>query len=69
MRWVVVLAESDGSEHEKRLALQIRKRIAQDFDCTPTDVRVVPSRWLIKSTSGKLARAANRDKYLEKFAT
>lgn len=65
---VVILVESDGSEHEKRLALQIRKRIAQDFDCTPADVRVVPARWLIKSTSGKLARAANLDKYLEEFA-
>jgi fatty-acyl-CoA synthase len=66
---VVILTESDGTEHEKRLALQIRKRISQEFDCTPSDVRVVPTRWLIKSTSGKLARAANRDKYLEASST
>jgi len=28
-------------------------------------VRVMPPRWLVKSTSGKLARGDNRKKYLE----
>jgi hypothetical protein len=65
----VVLAESAEPDPtaQKRLALTIRQRISQVLDCTPADVRVVPERWLVKSTSGKLARADNRAKYLSSF--
>ncbi len=67
---LVVLAEAQDSVagQERRLALAVRNRVAQELDCTPGDVRIVPRRWLIKSTSGKLARADNRRKYLEHFA-
>ena len=66
---LVVLAESIdyAGEQGKQLALRIRNRVAQELDCTPFDVRVVPPRWLIKSTAGKLARNDNRNKYLENF--
>ncbi len=68
---LVVLAEAsdDAIEAHRKLVLAIRKRIAQSLDCTPSDVRVVPSRWLVKSTSGKLARSDNRAKYLATFAS
>lgn len=61
---LVILVEGEEGVDGRRLALAIRKRIAQEFDCTPRDVKAVPDRWLIKSTSGKLARSANREKYL-----
>ncbi len=63
---LIVLVETtlEAEELQRRLVLAIRKQIAQTFDCTPGDVRVVPSRWLVKSTSGKLARGDNREKYL-----
>jgi len=66
---LIVLAESEESEGEsaRRLALRIRNAVAQELDCTPQDVRVVPPRWLVKSTAGKLARADNRSKYLKNF--
>lgn len=66
---LLVLAESEESEgeHARRLALRIRNAVAQELDCTPQDVRVVPPRWLVKSTAGKLARADNRSKYLKNF--
>lgn len=66
---LIVLAESDEfeSEHARRLTLKIRNAVAQELDCTPQDVRVVPPRWLVKSTAGKLARADNRSKYLKNF--
>jgi len=66
---LIVLAESEEFEGERarRLALRIRNAVAQELDCTPQDVRVVPPRWLVKSTAGKLARADNRSKYLKNF--
>jgi acyl-CoA synthetase (AMP-forming)/AMP-acid ligase II len=66
---LIVLAESEEFEGEnaRRLALKVRNAVAQELDCTPRDVRVVPPRWLVKSTAGKLARADNRSKYLDNF--
>jgi fatty-acyl-CoA synthase len=66
---LIVLAESEEFEGEnaRRLSLKIRNAVAQELDCTPRDVRVVPPRWLVKSTAGKLARADNRSKYLKTF--
>jgi acyl-CoA synthetase (AMP-forming)/AMP-acid ligase II len=66
---LVVLAEADEAIDggSGRLALRIRSAVAQEIDCTPQDVRIVPPRWLIKSTAGKLARADNRKKYQEHF--
>ena len=66
---LVVLAESIdyAGEQSKQLALRIRNTVAQELDCTPFDVRIVPPRWLVKSTAGKLARNDNRKKYLEHF--
>lgn len=67
---LIVLAESEecDGEHARRLSLKIRNAVAQELDCTPQDVRVVPPRWLVKSTAGKLARADNRSKYLTNLA-
>ena len=66
---LILLAESEEFEGgpARRLALRIRNAVAQELDCTPQDVRVVPPRWLVKSTAGKLARADNRSKYLKNF--
>jgi fatty-acyl-CoA synthase len=63
---LVILAEVEEEcrANERAIVLRLRTHIAQEFDCTPSAVRVVPPRWLVKSTSGKLARADNRDKYL-----
>jgi acyl-CoA synthetase (AMP-forming)/AMP-acid ligase II len=66
---LVILAEAECYEGEqgKHLALRIRNAVAQELDCTPHDVRIVPPRWLVKSTAGKLARNDNRNKYLDNF--
>ncbi len=68
---LIILAEpeNDAVAEERRLALKVRNHVAQELDCTPSDVRIVPCRWLIKSTSGKLARTDNRRKYVEHFAS
>ena len=63
---LVILAEAepDSAEHPKQLALKIRNAVAQELDCTLGLVQIVPTRWLVKSTSGKLARNDNRQKFL-----
>jgi fatty-acyl-CoA synthase len=66
---LIILAESEQQETDeaRRLSLRIRNAVAQELDCTPQDVRIVPLRWLIKSTAGKLARNDNRNKYQQEF--
>jgi fatty-acyl-CoA synthase len=61
---LVILVEIEEQASAGAVALAIRREVAQELDCTPSDVRVVPARWLVKSTSGKLARDDNRRKYL-----
>ena len=63
---LVVVAERAvaSTEADAVIALRVRKHIAQACDCTAGDVRMVPPRWLVKSTSGKVARGDTRAKYL-----
>ena len=64
-RLVVVAERAVGStEPDAVIALRVRAHIAQTCDCTAGDVRMVPPRWLVKSTSGKVARGDTRAKYL-----
>jgi len=61
---VCELSGSAGLEETRRIELELRRRIAQQTEVTLHDVRLMHGPWLIKTSSGKLARAANREKYL-----
>jgi fatty-acyl-CoA synthase len=66
---VVVVAEADSQqapsdEEQQRLADEIRQRINRGSDISVRQVHVVGARWILKTSSGKLARAANREKFL-----
>jgi fatty-acyl-CoA synthase len=63
---VVVVVESDSlnSETTERLANSIRTYVTQNSAIALRFVHVVPPKWIIKTSSGKPARNANRDKYL-----
>jgi fatty-acyl-CoA synthase len=64
-RLVVMLELLEGYEDQRgQIALAVRHHIAQSLDCTVGDLQIVPPRTLVKSTSGKLARADNRQRYL-----
>ncbi len=65
---VVLVAESDEREPDRRqsLAEQIRQRVTRGSDVALRYVEVVDRNWLLKTSSGKIARSANRDKYLAK---
>ncbi|MDO9501939.1 AMP-binding protein [Falsiroseomonas sp.] len=66
---LVVVAEQDETAGtpaaESRAA--ISRMLTETFLVKPRDVRIVADRWLVKSTSGKISRDANRRRYLEQF--
>ena len=64
---VAVVAETPVTDAAERQAIAraIRVAVAQQAAVTLSYVHLVGPRWLLKTSSGKLARAANRDKWLE----
>ncbi len=63
---VVIVAEvnSDHKDEHKRIMGDIRRTIAGGSDVSVRTIKLVERGWLIKTSSGKVARAANRDKLL-----
>lgn len=64
---LILLVETAVTDPERRraLAASIRTAVAERVEVSPRDVRLLPERWLQKSSSGKISRGANRDRYLE----
>jgi fatty-acyl-CoA synthase len=56
--------ETAGEEAQQRLEQELRRRVVAQTEVTLADVHLVGRKWLIKTSSGKIARSANRDKYL-----
>jgi fatty-acyl-CoA synthase len=69
---VVIVAEMDPPEGApadatgtaERLAEEIRRRVTRGSDIALRQVKVVERGWLLKTSSGKIARTANREKFL-----
>ncbi len=63
---VVLLAESDviGEDAQNDLALAVRQFITQNSDVAVRVVEIMPHGALLKTSSGKIARGANRERYL-----
>ncbi|MBU8539921.1 AMP-binding protein [Falsiroseomonas tokyonensis] len=66
---LVIVAEHDAASGVAEAACRaaISRKVTETFLVKPRDVRIVADRWLVKSTSGKISRAANRDRYLATF--
>lgn len=66
---VMVCELENGLEHDEKLIIEreLRRRVAQESGVTLADVRFVDGKWLVKTSSGKLARTENRDKYLRDY--
>ena len=67
---IVIIAETDERDGQERsqIAEKIRLRVNHGTDVVVRTVKVVGRDWLIKTSSGKIARSANRDQYLKEFA-
>jgi len=61
---VIAEAYSEDPDEHSRLAVAIREAIAQQTPIIASYVDVTAERWIIKTSSGKIARIANRDKWL-----
>jgi fatty-acyl-CoA synthase len=64
---VCELLTGDEARQPQEVERELRQQVVQQTEVTLTDVRLVDGRWLIKTSSGKIARGDNRDKYLEEF--
>lgn len=64
---VVLIAETEALEEgtRSRIIKEIKKRISEDLSLNLREVYLVPLRWLIKTTSGKISRIENKNKYLK----
>ncbi len=51
-------------EVQESIEQELRRRVVAQTEVALKDVRLVGRKWLIKTSSGKIARSANRDKYL-----
>lgn len=61
---VLAEAETDDPAAQKEIASAIRARVAQATDVMARFVHLVPPMWLLKTSSGKIARSANKQKFL-----
>ena len=61
---VVAEVDTDDAAERKAIGGAIRQKVAQETTVTLNFVTLVDAKWLLKTSSGKIARAANRDKWL-----
>ncbi|MBI4659121.1 MAG: AMP-binding protein [Verrucomicrobia bacterium] len=64
---LIILAETKQTDAQIRAAIEqeIYERVASQTETVPGDIRLVDHMWLLKSSSGKIARSGNRQRYLE----
>ena len=53
---------------QERIAREIRQRVTQGSDVALRQVYLVKRNWLIKTSSGKIARSVNKAKYLDEIS-
>lgn len=64
---LAILAETELAEESERkiVVSKIRTKITSELGVAASLIRLLPPRWLIKSTSGKMARKENREKLMK----
>jgi acyl-CoA synthetase (AMP-forming)/AMP-acid ligase II len=66
---VVIIAEgdSDDPDEQQRVADAIRLHVTKNSAIALRYVRVVGPKWILKTSSGKTARSANKEKFLQEL--
>jgi fatty-acyl-CoA synthase len=66
---VVLVAEvdTDGERERLQLADDIRQHVTKNSAIALRQVHVVGPKWILKTSSGKVARSANREKFLKEM--
>lgn len=67
---VVIIAEADSKDpaEQEAIADAIRKHVTKSSAIALRHVKVVDDKWIIKTSSGKTARSANKEKFLKELA-
>ncbi len=62
---MVIVAEANkGAEDKEEIGNAIKEKVTRNSAIALRHVLVVDEKWLIKTSSGKIARSANKEKYL-----
>ncbi|HQU37356.1 MAG TPA: AMP-binding protein [Anaerolineales bacterium] len=66
---VVIIAEVDSEDpaEQQKVADAIRVHVTKNSAIALRHVKVVDSKWILKTSSGKTARAANKEKFLKEL--
>jgi acyl-CoA synthetase (AMP-forming)/AMP-acid ligase II len=66
---VVIIAEGDSEdpEEQQKMADAIRLHVTKNSAIALRQVRVVGPKWILKTSSGKTARTANKEKFLREL--
>ena len=66
---VVIVAEVDSDDEMERqhIADALRRHVSQNSAIVLRFVHLVGPKWIVKTSSGKTARSANREKYLQEI--
>lgn len=66
---VVIIAEIDSEDvvEQQRISDAIRQHVTKNSAIALRHVKVVDPKWVIKTSSGKTARSANKEKFLNEF--
>ena len=68
---VVIIAEVDSEEPSEQevIADAILKHVTKSSAIALRHVRVVGEKWIVKTSSGKTARSANKEKFLKELGS
>jgi acyl-CoA synthetase (AMP-forming)/AMP-acid ligase II len=68
---VVIIAEVDSEEPSEQevIADAIRKHVTKSSAIALRHVKVVGEKWIVKTSSGKTARSANKEKFLKELGS
>jgi acyl-CoA synthetase (AMP-forming)/AMP-acid ligase II len=66
---VVIIAEIDSEEtqEQQKIADVLRAHVTKNSAIALRHVKIVGPKWIVKTSSGKTARAANKEKFLEEL--
>ena len=66
---VVIIAEGDSEDpdEQQKIADRIRAHVTKNSAIALRHVRVVGPKWILKTSSGKTARSANKEKFLREL--
>ncbi|OIO83722.1 MAG: hypothetical protein CO094_06110 [Anaerolineae bacterium CG_4_9_14_3_um_filter_57_17] len=65
---IVAEVDTDNPQEREQIAEALRRHVTQNSAITLRYAHIVGAKWILKTSSGKTARAANREKFLTESA-